>query len=103
MTSDPNQPFPPSSPAPDARPSRPGPATDTVPDDLRAEMDAAMAAAMVPEPQTTNHQGGGRGHGHHPGHAAPDRHAPAQIRGPRVVQAGREIRPGVVVSVGPTD
>jgi ribosomal protein S1 len=55
--------------------------------DMNAEMDAAMKAATAHTP-------------------APRPHAetrPAPIRGPRVVQAGREIRPGTVVSVGPSD
>jgi len=53
-------------------------------DDMSAEIDAAMKAMeSAPKP------------------AAPSK--PAAIRGPRVVQAGREKRPGRVVSVGPTD
>jgi ribosomal protein S1 len=71
-------------------PSRPLPPAQsveapTLSDDMNAEMDAAMRAATATAP--------------HPKAEA----KPAPIRGPRVVQAGREIRPGRVVSVGPTD
>lgn len=59
-------------------------------DDLAAEINAAMAASTPPahpdKPRVT----------HTPGE-------PAKVRGPRVVQSGREHRPGTVVSVGPTD
>jgi ribosomal protein S1 len=75
-------------------------------DELSAQMDAAMEAAMSapeePRPSARAPRTGQSGHGH-PGHSTHDPHTPAQIRGPRVVQAGREIRPGTVVSVGPTD
>src|SRR5712671_1893175 len=63
------------------------------------EMDAAMEAAMS-VPQEVRPKAA---HGTHPGHTAQEGHRPAAIRGPRVVQAGREMRPGTVVSVGPTD
>jgi small subunit ribosomal protein S1 len=61
--------------------------------DMNAEMEAAMQAATsgaAAQPALPRQ----------PEHAAAK---PAPIRGPRVVQAGREIRPGTVVSVGPTD
>lgn len=54
--------------------------------DMTAEMDAAMKASMEAPPAPR-----------------PSPSKPAAIRGPRVVQAGREKRPGKVVSVGPTD
>jgi small subunit ribosomal protein S1 len=59
--------------------------------EMSDEIDAAMkamdasAAASAGAPAKTEHA------------------KPAPIRGPRVVQAGREQRPGKVVSVGPTD
>jgi ribosomal protein S1 len=57
----------------------------TLADDMTAEIDAAMQASMnaPPPPKPVS--------------------KPAAIRGPRVVQAGREKRPGKVVSVGPSD
>lgn len=55
--------------------------------DMNAEIDAAMNAL---DSQAAGQKA-----------AAPAK--PAPIRGPRVVQAGREQRPGKVVSVGPTD
>ncbi len=61
--------------------------------EMNAEIDAAlkaMDASAAPAPK--------------PAPAGGEAHAkPAPIRGPRVVQAGREQRPGKVVSVGPTD
>jgi ribosomal protein S1 len=63
--------------------------------DMNAEMEAAMRAAT---------SGGEGGAGPAPAAKQPEGGArPAPIRGPRVVQAGREMRTGVVVSVGPTD
>lgn len=59
---------------------------ESIGDDLSAEIDAAMNASMAAAPK-----------------APPQGSKPAAIRGPRVVQAGREKRPGKVVSVGPTD
>jgi len=54
--------------------------------DLHAEMEAAMKQAMnAPAP------------------AAPKASPRASIRGPRVVEAGRERRTGRVISVGPSD
>jgi ribosomal protein S1 len=86
----------PPSPAPAPRPKAPPPAeAPKLSDEMNAEIEAAMqemeaagAAAAKAERQAA--------HAEH--HAA----KPA-IRGPRVVQAGREMRPGKIVSVGPTD
>lgn len=60
-------------------------------DEVNAEIDAALSAAMEEDAGTTAARKP----------EAPAR--PAAIRGPRVIQAGREQRPGKVVSVGPTD
>lgn len=61
--------------------------------EVQAELDAAMADLAVeplrPVPGAPARAAGGA--------------QPAPIRGPRVVQAGREHRTGKVVSVGPTD
>lgn len=59
--------------------------------DLNAEIEAAMNSAMQEEAAPP------------PPRRAPEAAKPAPIRGPRVVQAGREQRPGKIVSVGPTD
>jgi small subunit ribosomal protein S1 len=59
--------------------------------DMQAEMDAAMAAATAQPPQPR------------PQPKPAVEGAKPAIRGPRVVQAGREMRPGTVVSVGPSD
>src|SRR5439155_3001017 len=57
------------------------------------EMEAAGAAAPPPSP-----------HAHDPKPVQPaSARGPAHIRGPRVVQAGREHRTGKVITVGPTD
>jgi len=61
-------------------------------DEMNAEIDAAMKDLE---------QAGAAQAAAEPGRAAASR--PAAIRGPRVVQAGREHRTGRVVSVGPTD
>ncbi len=62
--------------------------------DMNAEIDAAMADMMKegaadPTARPAAPAGGGG--------------AKPAIRGPRVVQAGREMRPGKIVAVGPTD
>ncbi len=80
--------------------------------ELNAEIDEAMAALGFP----TGPKGGTIGGGPRRKHRAPaaphsahdDVHptggaGKAPIRGPRLVQAGREHRTGTVVSVGPTD
>jgi ribosomal protein S1 len=90
MSSTPNSPTQPASTTPP--PSAAGPARapiDEAPhvsDEMHAEMDAAMRGAVA-----------------EPAHARPAPARPAAIRGPRVVQGGREHRTGKVVSVGPTD
>lgn len=70
---------------------------DPLTDELNAEIDAAMAqldreadavADQAAKKSEKDRLSGGR---------------PAHIRGPRLVQAGREHRTGQVVSVGPTD
>jgi small subunit ribosomal protein S1 len=71
-----------------------------VDEQMSAEMDQAMQAAMAaaePEPAPAKKQS----RENRP--AAGAGGSPAPIRGPRVVQAGREMRTGTVVSVGPTD
>jgi ribosomal protein S1 len=72
--------------------------TAELPAEINAEIDAAMkeleaAQAALPGAKAgaANTQAGGGGG------------KPAAIRGPRVVTAGREHRPGKVVTVGPTD
>lgn len=65
-------------------------------DEMHAEIEAAMKdmeAAGAAQPRKPRHDDV---------HPASGSGKPA-IRGPRVVQAGREMRPGRVVSVGPTD
>jgi predicted RNA-binding protein with RPS1 domain len=74
-------------------PGTPAPSTDAIGAEMQQEMDAAMSAAVA-APQEA------------PRHKKPDvQHLPggAPIRGPRVVQSGREHRTGRVVSVGPDD
>lgn len=69
--------------------TRPESATSSQPlisAEMNAEIDAAMAELEKANPP---HSGKGP--------------APAPIRGPRVIQGGREHRPGKVVSVGPSD
>lgn len=71
----------------------PAPSSDAIGADMQQEMDAAMQAAVSAAPES-------------PKHKKPDvQHLPggAPIRGPRVVQSGREHRTGRVVSVGPDD
>jgi small subunit ribosomal protein S1 len=63
--------------------------------DIAAQVDAAIAGGAMPAEKPVAH----------PGkpvikHTAGE---PARIRGPRVVESGREKRHGAVVSVGPTD
>jgi small subunit ribosomal protein S1 len=74
----------------ETRPSRPAPlGSVSLSDDVSAEIDAAMSVAMSSAAAPPVKK------------AEPSK--PAAIRGPRVIQAGREQRPGKVVSVGPTD
>lgn len=65
--------------------NRPLPTGDELSAEVNAEIELAMKelSAEAPTPKA-----GGK---------------PSAIRGPRVVQAGREVRPGKVVSVGPSD
>lgn len=67
-------------PSPAAQPS-----TDVLADTLRRDLDQAMRRIDAPD------------------RANPARPMQPAIRGPRVVEAGREHRRGTVVSVGPTD
>jgi ribosomal protein S1 len=65
--------------------------------ELSAEMDAALKAMDAPTPKAPEAK-------RDPHAVAPAGGArPAALRGPRVVQAGREHRAGRVVSVGPND
>lgn len=78
-------------PAPGSAPQTP--ASDAIGSDMQREMDAAMQDAVSVAPEA-------------PRHKKPDvQHLPGggPIRGPRVVQSGREHRTGRVVSVGPDD
>ncbi len=84
-----------SAPAPSAPPPAPPRVRPPLPPEapkLSDEMNAEIEAAM----QEMEAAGAAKAKAEH--HAA----KPA-IRGPRVVQAGREMRPGKVVSVGPSD
>ncbi len=80
------------------RPLVPDRGTVTLDSETNAEIDAAMrelerAAAPHHDPRPEMPKVGSADRPVTAGH----------IRGPRVVQAGREVRPGMVVSVGPTD
>lgn len=81
-----------STPNPSSSPSTTPASEAEITADMSAEIDAAMSNAMktppAPKPAATS--------------AAPAGPRPG-IRGPRVVQAGREHRTGTVVSVGPSD
>ncbi|MBS0189581.1 MAG: S1 RNA-binding domain-containing protein [Phycisphaerales bacterium] len=85
---------------PSSRPNDSAPTgveADLLGDDLNAEIDAAMAQ-LDREADALSKQADKK--------AERDRVSqgrPAHIRGPRLVQAGREHRSGQVVSVGPTD
>ncbi len=77
-------------------------------DALSAEIDEAMAALGFGDEQPGKQGGGHKGKGgqHHGGmHDVAPIGGPAKaaLKGPRVVQAGREHRQGLVVSVGPSD
>lgn len=83
-----DRPAPSGAPAPSTSQPKEVPAGAELSAELNAEIDAAMADMMKE------------------GASAPVAPAPGArpaIRGPRVVQAGREMRPGKIVSVGPTD
>ncbi len=93
----PASPVPSNPPKANAGGSHPGrPPVDEAPhlsDEMHAEMEAAMRGAVAepaaqPGSKDSPKAGGAR---------------PAAIRGPRLVQGGREHRTGKVVSVGPTD
>ena len=86
-------------PVPSSAPGNPGtpPAPDAIDAQSRREMDAAMQAAMAAPAED---------HGAHARHKKPEvQHLPGgkPIRGPRVVQSGREHRTGRIVSIGPDD
>src|SRR5262245_24515236 len=85
------EPSPGAAPARERRPERPHMGSVSLSDEVNAEIDAAMSAAMESAPPPP------------PPKKAEAPAKPAAIRGPRVIQAGREQRPGKVVSVGPTD
>jgi small subunit ribosomal protein S1 len=94
---------------PQAKPAKPESVNLSA--EMEAEIDAAMLGATAsgaapardraaPErPRRTQHEAPKRAE-IEAAHAAA---APKPIRGPRVVQGGREHRKGIVVSVGPTD
>ena len=67
--------------------------------ELNAEIEAAMHSLGLSGDKPTRH----RRERHHAAEQPLEGAAPASIRGPRVVRAGREHRTGTVVSVGPTD
>jgi ribosomal protein S1 len=75
-------------PAPSSAQPKEAPPAAELSAELNAEIDAAMNDMMKETATAT------------PAPAAGSRPG---IRGPRVVQAGREMRPGKIVSVGPTD
>ncbi|HYF13953.1 MAG TPA: S1 RNA-binding domain-containing protein [Phycisphaerales bacterium] len=81
--------------------SQPAPSRHEFSPELEAEIDAALRHMDAMDAPRAH-----RGHDQH-GRAVPEAVAanarPAAIRGPRVVQAGREHRHGKVVAVGPTD
>ncbi len=90
----------PSQPAPETKPQ---PAAEEKPDLKPVELsqsmndaaDAAMQAATSEQPAATPSSEQGK--------PAINPSEPAKVRGPRVVESGREFREGVVVSVGPED
>lgn len=92
----------PSGALPESIPATPAPRASPAPErrDLSPEVEAEIEAAMAElelaggPAVARGRSGGARG-----GVAA----APARVRGPRVVEAGREHRKGRIVSVGPTD
>lgn len=72
--------------------------------DFTAEMNAEIDAAMAAMDAASASRGSRKpAADEQPGTAPAGGAKPAAIRGPRVVQAGREHRTGKVVSVGPTD
>lgn len=95
----------PSAPSASAKPATTGggaarPPIEEAPhvsDEMHAEMEAAMRGAVAPQAPAS-----GRGASHQSAQPAAGAR-PAAIRGPRVVQGGREHRTGKVVSVGPDD
>ncbi len=82
-------------------------------DEMSAAADAAMASAagttLAGSPSSSATGDPASPAGSHPGRPTPqqvaeaDRKAHRAVRGPRVVESGREYREGVVVSVGPDD
>lgn len=85
-----------SAPSPETPPSPPA-STPSLSADLAAEIDAAMnqsieSASHHVKPKKEEIDAAHKAMGGGP-----------KIKGPRVVESGRERRPGVVVSVGPTD
>lgn len=72
------------------------------PPELQAEIDAAMKA-LDEEHAAHAPKGKHRPESKHPDVVPAGGAQPAKLRGPRVVQAGREHRTGKVVSVGPSD
>jgi len=77
----------------------PAPSAPLISDEVSAEIDAAMAAmdrGVGPQPPRQEPKAA-------PAAAGAAQGARPAIRGPRVVQAGREHRTGTVVSVGPSD
>jgi small subunit ribosomal protein S1 len=100
-------------PAGDAPATTGAPATDASepngPVELSADIAAAADAAMASAAGTQSLSFGGISSGTHPGKPSPeqveaaDKAAHRAVRGPRVVESGREYREGVVVSVGPED
>jgi small subunit ribosomal protein S1 len=83
------------------RPPGPSPATNGLPPQAPVALDASMNAEIEAAMKDLENAGAAR-----PRPAPKPAGGPAAApgtRGPRVVQAGREHRPGTVVSVGPTD
>ena len=74
-------------------------------DELASEIDDAMVALGLSDksPKPKGRRQMTHAEREHQANAPREGAAPARMRGPRVVQGGREHRTGVVVTVGPTD
>jgi small subunit ribosomal protein S1 len=92
-----------SAPAPNtqAPAAQPAPSAPSLSAELEAEIDAAMAAMDAADAGARKQRAEQRPAA--PQVVPPGGARPAALRGPRVVQAGREHRTGKVVTVGPTD
>lgn len=89
-------------PQPDSAPASPGSGPGALTSEMEAEIDAAMASLEAEDAGSSAPVGSGGSPGGSAKHAEVHGAKPA-IRGPRVVQGGREHRKGRIVSVGPED